>query len=754
MLPSFDVFSWRKLSRFAAAGLVATAMSACGGGGGSPGTVPGSTTGTPGTASAASVTLVTSASTIPASGAEGTEVILTAIVKDASNNAIPGATVSFKADSGAISNTVRTTDASGSVTEKLNVKGDPTPRVITITASSGTVTSAAKTVTVVASSATTPKLLLTASSGTLASSGAAGTAVTIKALVLDANNVVMPATKVTFATDSGSLSASQVITDAAGVATVSLATASDPTTRVINVSGNVAGVPTALVQVNVVGTKLTASASSTVNLGASTDVTVALFDSSDAPLANKPVTFSSLINTLTARNGSTSQASTDAAGKLVLSYAAGKTGNDVVTVRAMGETASTAIAISTASFSIMAVDGAGAAIATADTNRCYPVVVSNFVSGVPQGGTVSVSSSRGAIYADAACTAPLSSTALAGGTARVYVAASGPGIATLTASSSATNSVVQGTLEFVAPLTSSAVISLQGAPAVVGANLPGSTSEQVTLRAVVLDKANQGNPVKNARVSFSIVSDSSGGTLSQPSTLLTGSDGSATISYIAGTTTTAVDGVIVQAVVQSPVSAATAQAKLTVGKKSLFISAGTGNTIVTPTAVTYQVDYVVFVTDAAGNAVRDVAITGAVRPRNYMKGFWTLQGPNGPWAQTVTKACINEDENSDGVLGIRKDGLPEDTNKNGRLDPVIPMSITSSGRTDASGTAIISLVYPRDRAFWLDVDFTIRGAVSGSEASYVGYTVLPGAGADYNTIVSPPGQTSPYGKSSICENTD
>jgi hypothetical protein len=374
---------------------------------------------------------------------------------------------------------------------------------------------------------------------------------------------------------------------------------------------------------------------------------------------------------------------------------------------------------------------------------------------VAQGGTVTVSTSRGAVFSDVNCTLPLTSaTSLTAGAARVYVKATGPGIATLSASSTATNSTVQSTLEFVAPLISTSVISLQGTPAVVGANLPGSTTEQVTLRAVVMDKVSQGNPVKNARVSFSIITDASGGSLSQPSTLLTGSDGSATISYIAGTTTTAADGVVIRAVIQSPVTSQFAETKLTVGKKSLFISAGTGNAIVLPNSTTYQVDYVVFVTDAAGNAVRDVAVTGSVRPRNYMKGTWVLQGPNGPWAQTVTKSCVNEDENSDGVLGIRKDGKLEDQNGNGRLDPVIPMTISSTGKTDASGTAIISMIYPRDRAFWLDVDFTIRGAVAGSEASYVGYTVLPGLALDYGTAASPPGVVSPYGKSSICEDTN
>lgn len=747
MLPSFDNFSWRKLNRFAMAALAAVAMSACGGGGGSPGTVPNAPAGS---GAAASVTLITSASTIAGSGADGTEVILTAIVKDANNNAVPGAVVAFKADSGSISNTNRVADANGTVVEKLSVKGDPSARVITITASSGAATSAAKTVTVTTSTATSPKLLLTASSGSLPSAGAAGTAVQIKALVLDANNVVMPATKVTFATDSGSLSASQVVTDANGVASVNLTTGTDPTTRTITVSGTVPGVPSSSVQVNVVGTRISVNASSTVNLGATSDVTVALFDSSDAPLANKSVTFSALVNPLVTKSGGGSPAFTDSAGKLVLSYTASKNANDVITVRALGETATAAVIISTANFSIKAVDGAGAAIASANTNQCYAVQVSNFVGGVAQGGTVSISSSRGTVYSDAACTAPLtSSVVLSSGTAQVFVSATGPGVATLTASSSATSSVVQNTLEFVAPLTSSAIISLQATPAVVGANQPGSTAEQVTLRAVVTDKASQGNPVKNARVAFSIVTDPSGGALSQPSQLLTGSDGSATISYIPGTTTTAVNGVVIQAVIQSPVSAAVAKANLTVGKKSLFISAGTGNTIQTPNSVTFQVDYVVFVTDSAGNAVRDVAITGSVRPRNYFKGQWVLAGPLGPWVQNVSKSCRNEDTDGDGVLGTG-----EDINGNGRLDPVIPMTITSSGKTDASGTAIISLVYPRDRAYWLDVDFTIRGAVSGSESSYVGYTVLPGIGTDYVGVIPPPGQVSPYGRSSICEDTN
>jgi hypothetical protein len=753
MLAYLNTFSWPKLGRLAAGGLLAAALAACGGGGGSPGAVPGAPV--PGTTTPvpASVTLVTSASTIAGSGADGTEVTLSAIVKDASNNALPGATVSFKADSGTISSTVRVTDASGTVTEKLSVKGDSTPRDITITASAGSVTSAAKVVKVVGTTSVAPKLLLTSSSGTLPSAGASGSAVAIRALVLDSNNVVVPNATVSFTTDSGSLSASSKATDSAGIATVNLDTATDPTTRVINVTASVANAPASVVQVNVVGTRIALNASATVNVGASSDIAVVLTDSAGNALANRAITFSSTLNSLTIKGGGA--AITDIAGKLVLSYKATNAGSDTVTVRALGESAGAAISVVSSNFSVAVVDANGALRNSADTDSCNIVKIGNFVGNVPQGGTVSISSSRGTVYADASCLTPLAApVSPVAGVALVYLKANSPGVATLTANSSATGSTVQGTVEFVAPLTSASVISLQGTPAVIGANAVGSATQQVVLRAVVTDKASQGNPVKNAKVAFSIVSDSSGGSLSQPSEVLTGSDGSATISYIAGTTTTAVDGVVIQARVQSAVSAATASTKLTVAQRALFISAGTGNTITAPTPSTYQVDYVVFVTDAAGNAVEGVSLTASVRPRFFYKGFMQLATISGPWVPVYSplvnnnndKGCLNEDGDKDGVLGAG-----EDRNQNGRLDPVIPMTITSSGKTDKTGTATISMTYPKDRAYWLDVDFTIRGAVAGSEASYVGYTVLPGLATDYNTATTaPPGQVSPYGISLTC----
>ncbi|MEJ7807417.1 MAG: Ig-like group 1 domain-containing protein, partial [Telluria sp.] len=231
---------------------------------------------------------------------------------------------------------------------------------------------------------------------------------------------------------------------------------------------------------------------------------------------------------------------------------------------------------------------------------------------------------------------------------------------------------------------------------------------------------------------------------SQPSEVITASDGSASVSYIAGPTSTGANGVVIRAQVISPVTSVSATASLTVSQRSLFITAGTGNLIESPTSATYQKDYVVFVTDASGNPVSGVTVTASARPRSFSKGFYTFV--SGGWSPTFTATCLNEDLDSNGVLGSG-----EDVNRNGRLDPGISLNITPSATTAANGTATITLIYPRDRANWIDIDFIIRGSVSGSESSYVGYVRLPGAAADFNSQQSsPPGSPSPYGTSNSC----
>src|SRR5471032_3524984 len=96
--------------------LSAALLAACGGGGGSPGTNSNGVA----PSKAASIVLTSSAATIASSGAAGTEVTLTAIVRDANNATLANETVSFKTSSGNIAAASATTDATGTVTAKLN----------------------------------------------------------------------------------------------------------------------------------------------------------------------------------------------------------------------------------------------------------------------------------------------------------------------------------------------------------------------------------------------------------------------------------------------------------------------------------------------------------------------------------------------------------------------------------------------------------------------------------------------------------
>jgi hypothetical protein len=714
------------LATLACAGLLA----ACGGGGGSPGTNSSGVA----PSKAASVTLTADATTIASSGLDGTEVTLTAIVKDSGGNALVGETVSFSTSSGTITSTNRTTNTSGQVVEKLSVKGDSSLRTITITASAGNAKSSAITVQVVNA---VPTLTLTADSGTLPSGGTKD--VTVTALVRDANNNVVPNVTVSLKSDSGSLSVTNAVTNAQGVVTGTLGIGGDATSRDIKVSASVTGAAATPIVVRVSGNVLTLSAAPSISVGASTDVTVKLVDSAGNPLVGKPVTYSSNANSLTVKDGGS--AVTNSGGQLVLSYTASGGTADVVSVKAMGELASTGITINSSTFAVRVLDGSGNVEASAAIGGCQQVAVTN-----APGSSVTISTSRGTVYSNASCSAALSGAlGLSGGAATAYVNATGPGVATLTAN--AGGQTTQTVLEFYAPVTSVSTITLQVDPAIIGTNAAGSTSEQATLRAVVRDGTAQNNLVKNATVSFSILSDPSGGKLTEPSVATTGADGAASTNFIAGSSVTPTGGVRIQARLIGGSNAA-ATATLTVAQKSLFISAGTGNTVLTPSSTTYQMDYVVIVTDATGNAVRNVNLTAAVLPTFYYKGALAYTAPTGPWEPVSRTACANEDANNNGILDAG-----EDFNGNGVLDPGIPVTVTPTVTTDSTGRATVSLVYPRDRVYWLDVNLTIQGATQGTESRYTSLVHLIGLSGDYSSQnVRPPGATSPYGVSTTCSN--
>ncbi|HAT29281.1 MAG TPA: Ig domain-containing protein, partial [Janthinobacterium sp.] len=592
-------------------------------------------------------------------------------------------------------------------------------------------------------------ILLTSSAGSLQSGSSAG--VNLVALVKDVNNTVVKSALITFSADSGALLQSQVSTDDKGLATVALTTGNDPTLRTITVTADAGGGQKTTSLISVVGTKVSLSATNSVKVGASSSMTVKLVDSNNIGLAGKAVSFTSAANAVIAVKGG-GAAVTDSSGQLILTYTAPaatpSSGSDVITVKAGGDTTSSTVAINSSNFTINAVNGT-AIQTSAAINVCQPIAVHDDLGGAPLAGSVvGITTSLGNIYSDNVCTLTVTPFVFNGtGDATAYVLATSPGVAALQAA--AGGATVTGTIEFVAPLTASATVNVQASPAVLGVNLAGSSTQQSTLSATVLDGTAQNNRVKNAFVSFSVVSDASGGSLTSPATVLTGSDGVATVNYIAGSTNTALNGVQIKAAIQGGVSNASNVVNLTVAR-AVSITAGTGNTVATPDSTTYRLDYSVSVTDSTGAAVADVKLDALVRPRSYKKGALQYQLPSGPWLPVTSATCLNEDTDNTGIYSVIKD-----TNRNGFLDPGLPVTITPHVTTDVNGRAIISLTYTRDRANWIDVDFTIRGTVAGTESTYTGYTVLPYLASDFsNLAISPPGRFSPYGQDSVCTDSN
>ncbi|WP_292934289.1 hypothetical protein [Noviherbaspirillum sp.] len=374
---------------------------------------------------------------------------------------------------------------------------------------------------------------------------------------------------------------------------------------------------------------------------------------------------------------------------------------------------------------------------------------------------MNITASRGALYTDSVCSQALTASGVpvVAGDAAAYIRSDTAGVATIIATV-VNGPTAQTNLELAAPLTSTATIAVQAEPAVIGTNAT-SQSERSRLSVVVRDGTVNNNLVKDAVIEFTITSDPSGGSLSTP-VATTGSDGSATVDFIAGAATTQTNGVQIQAKIQG--TSKTAGTTITVSRKSLFITAGTGNTLEVPNTTQYKQDYSVFVTDATGNPVSGVTVTASVRVVHYYKGTYTTYTQQqvdamkaaavaaglpessvtvkAGWNAQLTYQCENEDSGT--MNGILDTG--EDFNLNGVLDPGTPLNVSSSGQTDATGTAIISIRYPKDRANWTAIVLTVRGSVTGTEATYSTQEyILPMLAGDLQSQTNPPGYSNPYG---------
>jgi len=699
---------------FWAAALVA----GCGGGSSGSGDAfrPGAAAGaTP--VAVSSVTATSSKVSILSDGSDSSTI--TAFVRGANNALITGAAVTFSASSGGVSPASVVTGTDGTATATLVTAGDASLRTITVTATSNGVNGTVA-VPVVASQPpiAVGSVTLSTSTPTIPSDGS--NPATITAVVQDTSNRFLANVPVVFTTSSGGLAIISSTTNASGSASGTLSTASDPTNRAVTVTA-VAGGITRTVVVSVVGTRLSIQGPGALVLSASSPYTVSLVDSADRGIAGRALAVSSARgNTLSAPS-----LTTDATGRATFNLAIANAGNDTITVTGLGLTATQPVSVNSDSFAFTT----PAAAAEIPLATPQTVTIRWTTSGTPvaSGTPVTFTTTRGTVTGSPALTN-------ASGDATVTISSTSAGAASIVATGGSTTS--QRTVEFVA--TTAASIDAQASTSTVG------IGEQATITAVVRDVA--GNLVKNKTVTFTLT-DVTGGTVSVASAV-TNSQGRAQTVYTAGTSVSARDGVLINSSVPGaggvPVTDAV---NLTVARKEVFISLGTGNLIETPNAAQYKITFVVQLTDANGNGVPNVPVTTSVLTDRYLKGFRVFL--NGSWANYGTPVANCQDEDTLVPATARNGQLDpnEDFNNNGRLDVGnIALITPAQATTNAQGFALVDVLYPKDTAYWLSVTLEARAAVQGTEFSRSSSFLLPGLASDFNNQgIGPPGPFSPFG---------
>lgn len=596
-----------------------------------------------------------------------------------------------------------------------------------------------------AAGTTAAKVQLLVGSPQLDSAGT-GT-IDVTAVVLNSSNVAVANKTLTFQVSdpTGSTAylnnVSDTKTDDNGVVTAKLNLGTNKANRTLTLTASADGASGSNT-VEVINTKLTISGSSSVTLGASTPLVITLKDSAGTAISSASVSISSANgNSLSPSTGTT-----NSSGQVTVNVTGTVGGTDTITATSFGATATQTISVSNSTFNFTA-PASGTEILV---NSAQPLDVYYAVNGVPQSGqTINFSATRGTIAGS--CVTNTSGNC----TAQPTVSSTSTGTSIITAA--APGGIPSNTLSVTFTTASASNISAQTSRATVPVNTASSSTNRATISAVVRDAAN--NLVKNATVTFSL-SDTTGGYLSVGSAL-TDISGTATVDYIAGTISSALNGVTVTARVTHVGSAAVtvnpSSVNLTVGGQSLFVRLGTDNLVTASSdGIKYIKNYTALVTDAAGNAVSGATVVFSLKPRKfvtasdyaYYKGSLSWSGSY--WAPVKTASCYNEDSNFNGILDAG-----EDSNGNGILTPGAIAVVTGSATTDSSGFANAAITYAKDFANWESVTLQATASVAGTESTNQVSFDLLGLASDFsNQDTRPPGYYSPFGTGAVCTDTN
>ncbi|MGB0845498.1 MAG: hypothetical protein ACPGSM_02190 [Thiolinea sp.] len=560
-------------------------------------------------------------------------------------------------------------------------------------------------------------LEVAASSRQLGSNGAEP--VVISAVVKDKNNNTLKDVDVQFAVDNnGTIEPDEGIADSS-VKTAKLTPGLNrPENRTLLVTVT-AGNQVRTVEIEVTGTVVQLDGPERIVINTPTQFVAKLKDSTGAGLPYQLVDLQSSGGNMI---GATSDLGfyTDDDGEITFTVTASGSGTDTIMAAALGAKYSHNISVSGDEFTL---ESANQEI-NVETDEAVNLLWKH--DGVAQvGKQINLTATRGAV--------PNNVTTDAEGKASFSLNSSTAGGTVVTAVDTETGLTTSMVREFVA--IAPKYLSVQSEQGNIG------PEEQTTVFALVRDVND--NPVKNQKVTFNLY-DAVNGNLSS-SIATTDSLGRASVVYTAGNATSAKDGVVIVATLQSNPTI-TDELALTVGKRALRIVLGADEEL-EESGVFYQKSYGVIVTDSAGNPVPDKAVDFTLIPTHYHKGYMVCDAETQSWVpQYNFWGCPSEDVDNDGWLDEN-----EDYNGSGALEPTHTATVNTKTITDQEGKATVQVTYPQSQALWSRLRLIATISDEGSEYFETAEFDLPVAGPDVDTCDrSPPNSASPYGAASSC----
>ncbi len=522
------------------------------------------------------------------------------------------------------------------------------------------------------------------------------------------------------------------VVSAGSIQTATL-TPGSSTNQTLNITVS-SGTTSKSISVEVVGTTVSIEGPTGITIGKDNPFVLKLKDSSNNPIAFQQVVLSSANgNSIT----TDSNFETDAAGEIAFELNSSVGGLDTISASVLGASFDKVISISSDDFSL------SNSSEEIDINTNAVVSFKWLKDGAAQSGkTIVLSATRGDIASQSTVTN-------AAGEASFSISSKTAGQTVITATSTdgLSTSISR---EFVA--TTPAYLNTQASPTLIAPN----TASTIIAKIRDLDD----NPVKNKIIDFRL-EDTVDGTLSA-STATTDSLGRASVSYTAGNSSSATNGVKISTFIQGYPSVSADDVSLTVGGNALRLVLG-DDQLIAVDEVFYIKQFGVIVTDSAGNAIAEKDVSFTINPTGYYKGFMRPVDTDGDgeadqWSQFETinpdlnggsRLCISEDFDQDGNLDFSEG---EDINRNGTLEPTQEAVVTGTGKTDANGKIVVQVTYAKSSALWSRQRITARTQVEGTEFVESTDFDLPILGADVEDVNSGvPNAISPYGYADRCD---